>query len=294
MYSAISANKRKSLFLIAIFVGFVAAVAYLVGYIKGGVRFAPYATIAALAYAVISYVSSSRLAMAMSGAHEVTKKEEPRLYRIVENLSITEGLPMPRVFVIEDSAPNACATGTNPKSAIVCATRGLLDIMEDSELEGVMAHELGHVKNYDIRVSMVAFALVAVIGLISDMLMWGMYMGGSDDDEDSPLGAAGALISILVIFVAPLIAMLIQLSISRRREYLADATGAMTTRYPEGLANALEKIAQHGSVLKRQSASTAHLFLSNPLKRKSMAAMFSTHPPLEDRIAKLRSMGKSL
>ncbi len=294
MYSAISANKRKSLFLIAVFVGFVAAVAYLVGYVKGGVRFAPYATIAALAYAVVSYVSSSRLAMAMSGAHEVTKKEEPRLYRIVENLSITEGLPMPRVFVIEDSAPNACATGTNPKSAIVCATRGLLDMMEDSELEGVMAHELGHVKNYDIRVSMVAFALVAVIGLISDMLMWGMYMGGSDDDEDSPLGAAGALISILVIFVAPLIAMLIQLSISRRREYLADATGAMTTRYPEGLANALEKIAQHGSVLKRQSASTAHLFLSNPLKRKSMAAMFSTHPPLEDRIAKLRSMGKSL
>ncbi len=295
MYSAIAANKRKTVYIMAVFVGFVAAVAWLVGYIQGGQSFAPYAVVGAFIYAIISYYASSRLALSVSGAHEVTKRQEPRLYRIVENIAITEGLPMPKVFVIEDPAPNACATGRNPKTAVVCATRGLLDMLDDKELEGVMAHEMGHVKNYDIRVSMVAFAMVAVIGLLSDIVFRMWLWGGMDDDSDNNSSSGIIMIiGFVVVLISPLIAALIQLAISRRREYLADATGALATRYPEGLASALAKIEQAGSVMKKQSSSTAHLFFANPLKKGSIAGLFSTHPPIAERIARLKKMGNSL
>jgi heat shock protein HtpX len=224
----------------------------------------------------------------MNGAREVTKKEEPRLYRTVENLAITLGAPMPKVYVIDDPAPNAFATGRDPKHAVVAASRGLLDIMNDSELEAVMAHEMGHVKNYDIRVMMIVFGLVSAIGAIADIIMHMFWFGNNDDNQPNPLFI---VLGIVAAILAPIVAVMVQMAVSRRREYLADSTGALTTRHPEGLASALEKIRDHGSAMKRQNTATAHLFFANPLKGKSLAKLFSTHPPIEDRIARLRKMG---
>lgn len=291
MYSAIATNKRKTVFMMGVFVALIAGLGWLFGQYSGQPFITPYVLIGAALYAWLSYFAGSKLALAMNGAHEIQKKDNPRLWRIVENLAITEGMPMPKVYVIDDPAPNAFATGRKPTSAVVAATTGLLEIMDDKELEGVMAHELGHVKNYDIRVSMVAFALVAVVSIIADIMLRMAWF--RDDDNDSSSSSLFFVVGIIGAILAPIIATLIQLSISRRREYLADATGALTTRYPEGLASALAKIGHYGSTLKRQNASTAHLFFANPLKGKGLANLFSTHPPVEERIAKLNEMGRS-
>jgi heat shock protein HtpX len=289
VYSEIAANKRKTIFLIAAFVLVVATLGWLFGWLIDQPTNTPFILIAALIYALVSYFAGSRMALALNGAHEISKKDNPRLWRIVENLAITEGLPMPRVYIINDTAPNAFATGRNPNHSIVGVTTGLLDIMDDSELEGVMAHELGHIKNYDIRVSMIAFALAAVVSVIADIMLR-MTFFHDDDEGGSPLFY---LIGIVGAVLAPLVALFIQTAISRKREYLADATGALTTRYPEGLAQALEKISQSGGgKLHKQNASTAHLFFANPLKGKNVAHLFSTHPPLEERIRILRTMGR--
>ncbi len=292
MYSAIAANKRKTFFIFIGFLVIIAALGWIVSELLGHPSILIGVVIGGLVYALISYYSSARLAVAMNGAVQIEKKDSPRLYRIVENLAITEGMPMPKVYIMHDAALNAFAAGRNPKGAIVCATTGLLEALSDTELEGVMAHELAHIKNYDIRVSLVAFAFVAVIGLIADLLLHFLWFGGGDD-EDSGSTALLPLVLVAAI-LAPLAATLIQLAISRRRELLADASGALTTRYPEGLASALEKIAQNGSVTRKQNASTAHFFFANPLKKKSFNSLFSTHPALEERIAKLREMGNSL
>jgi heat shock protein HtpX len=289
MYNEIASNKRKSVFIMVAFAVFAAGLAYFASYMTGHTSFAPFAIAAALAYTVISYFAGAKMATALNGAHEVTKKEEPRLYRIVENLAITEGLPMPKVYVMEDPGLNAFATGRNPSKSLVCATRGLLDALTDTELEGVMAHELGHVKNYDIRVSLVAFALASIISIISDIVLRMMFWGGGNDDDGPGSNPVFMIVGIIAIILAPIVALMIQMAISRRREYLADATGALTTRYPEGLASALEKISK-GSVLKKQNTSTAHLFFANPLKGKSLAVLFSTHPPADERIKRLRQM----
>jgi heat shock protein HtpX len=241
-----------------------------------------------LIYTLITYYAGSKMALAVNGAKEIEKKDNPRLWNIVENLAITDGLPMPKVYIIDDPAPNAFATGRDPNHSAVCATTGLLDMMNDSELQGVFAHEMGHVKNYDIRVSMVAFALTAVISLLADIILR-MTWFRSDDRETPPIAYA---VGIVAAILAPLIATLIQLAISRQREYLADATGALTTRYPEGLMRALEKIGQAGSAMRRQNTATAHLFFANPLRGHSLANLFSTHPPIEDRIARLQQMGR--
>lgn len=289
MYSQIAANKRKTVFMMILFVGLVAGLGWLFGQYTGEPAITPYVLIGAAVYALLSYLAGSKMALAMNGAHQIQKKDNPRLWRIVENLSITEGLPTPKVYIIDDPAPNAFATGRDPHHAVVAATTGLLDKMDDKELEGVMAHELGHVKNYDIRVSMIAFALVAVISILADIMLRMTWFRDRDDNHGSSqlffiLGIVGAIL-------APIVATLIQLAISRRREYLADATGSLTTRYPEGLASALEKIGHYGSTLKKQNASTAHLFFANPLSKSSFAALFSTHPPIEERVQRLREMG---
>ena len=293
MYNQIAANKRKSAVIFVAFAAFASAIAYIAGSFAVDRSFAPYAIVAALIYVVVSYYASSSMALAINGAKEVSKKDEPRLYRTVENLAITNGLPMPKVYVMEDPALNAFATGRDPNHAVVCATRGLLDTMSDTELEGVMAHELGHVQNYDIRVSMMAFALASVVSIISDMVlrMW-FWGGGSNNDDDGPgSNPVFMAIGVLAIVLSPIVAALIQAAISRQREYLADASGALTTRYPEGLASALQKIADHGSVVRTQNTGTAHLFFANPLKGKTLATLFSTHPPIAERIARLQAMG---
>lgn len=289
MYSQIAANKRKTIFILLIFLVFVGALGWLLSeYLGGNAAITPYVLIGALVYVLISYFSGSRLALAMNGAKEIQKRDNPRLWRTIENLAITDGLPMPKVYIIDDPGMNAFATGRNPQHASVAITTGLLEKLNDSELQGVMAHELGHVKNYDMRVSLIAFALVAVVSIIVDIIWRISWFRDSDDNNNN--NAIIMVLGILAIILAPLIAALIQLAISRRREYLADATGALTTRYPEGLISALQKIDGH-STLKKQNPSTSHFFFANPLKGKGVSNLFSTHPPVEERIAKLREMG---
>lgn len=287
MYSEIASNKRKTWLVIALFGIIIAGLGWVVSKIYGTPMFLYGALIFGVVYALIQYYAAASIALAMNGAHEVTKKDAPRLYRIVENLSIATGLPMPKVYIIDDPAPNAFATGRDPQHAVVAATTGLIDMMDDSELEAVIAHEMGHVKNYDIRVMMIVFGLVSAIGLIADIIMH-MFWWNRDDDSPNPLFM---ILGFLAAILAPFVAMLVQLAVSRRREYLADSTGALTTRYPEGLARALEKIRDHGSAMRRQNTATAHLFFASPLKGKTLARLFSTHPPIEDRIARLRKMG---
>lgn len=289
MYSEIAANKRKTIYIMVIFVAVVAALAWLFSKTFNGASPTIFygALIGSAIYALITYFAGSRMALAVNGAHEITKQENPRLWRTVENLSITDGLPMPHVFIMDDPAPNAFATGRDPKHSAVCATSGLLSIMNDAELEGVLAHEMGHVKNYDIRVSMIAFALTAVISLLADVMLRLTWFRGNDRENNNQVFL---IMGIVAAILAPLVATMIQLAILRRREYLADATGALTTRYPEGLASALEKIEQVGSATRKQNSATAHLFFANPLKKGSFSNLFSTHPPIQDRIARLRNM----
>lgn len=294
MYSQISANKRKTILLMFGFFVLVGAIAYGVGWYFNTFSITLIAVIFAVGYAFWSYFASDKLALAINGATQIEKRDNPRLWRTVENLTITTGLPMPKVYIIDDSSPNAFATGRDPNHSAVAVTSGLLDLMNDNELQGVLAHELGHVKNYDIRVAMIAFGLVAVVSLISDFVLrwmfWGRAFGGDNEGEGNNNNPLFLIFGIVALILAPIIATLIQLAISRRREYLADATGALTTRYPEGLASALEKIRDHGSTMKKQNPSTAHLFFANPLKGSSLMNLFSTHPPIDERIQNLRSM----
>jgi heat shock protein HtpX len=292
MYSQIASNKRRTVLIMAVFLAFVVGLSWVFGGYLGNPNDAYVIIVLGIIYATISYFAASRAALAVNGAREIDKDDNPRLWRIIENLSIADGLPMPRVFIIDDPSPNAFATGRKPENAAVCATSGLLDIMTDTELQGVFAHEMGHVKNYDIRVSMIVFALVAVVAILADVMLrlsW-FGVGGRQREEEGQAGQLFFILGIVAAILAPIVATLIQLAISRQREYLADATGALTTRYPEGLMSALEKIERTGSVLKRQNTATAHFFFASPLKGHSLLNLFSTHPPIEDRIARLRNM----
>lgn len=290
MYSAISANKRNTYLIMAIFIVMIAGVGYLFSEIYGSIGIFWGTLVGATIYTLIQYFIAAKLALSLNGAKEIRKSEEPRLYRIVENLSITEGLPMPKVYVIHDPAPNAFATGRDPRHAHVAATTGILELMSDRELEAVMAHEMGHVKNYDIRVMMIVFGLVSAIGLIADAFLRMMWFGGSDDSPPHPIFL---VLGVVAALLAPFVAILVQAAISRQREYLADASGALTTRDPEALASALEKLGSVGTGLRRQNSSTAHLFFASPLKGASLSKLFSTHPPIEERVKRLRSMGSS-
>jgi heat shock protein HtpX len=244
-------------------------------------------------YALFQYFVASSIAVAMSGAVPITKSDNPRLWRIVENLAITEGMPMPKLYVIPDEAPNAFATGRDPKHAVVAATTGLLAIMDDKELEGVMAHELGHVKNYDIRVTTIVFGLVSAVAVLADFAIRMAFFSGGNrrDSNDNGFGAALIIIGIAASLIAWLVGPIVSAAVSRQREYLADATGAQTTRYPEGLASALEKLGQYGRPMRRASSSMAHMYINDPVKPGLTERLFSTHPPIPQRIARLRAIG---
>lgn len=288
MYSAIAKNKRNTVFIMLAFVLLIAAIGYFVQwYMNDGTMTIFWSTFAvAIIYALIQYFAAGKLAIAMNGARKVEKREAPELYRIIENLTITTGMPMPEVYIIDDPAPNAFATGRDPKHAIVGVTTGLLDIMDKRELTAVLAHEIGHVQNYDIRVSMITFGLTSVIGLLSDIALRMVLFSDGDDDGRNPLTM---IVGVIVVILAPIIATLVQLAISRQREYLADATGALTTRDSEGLASALGKLQQYGRPMKKQVSASANMFLNNPLKKSIVSRLFSTHPPLEERIARLQN-----
>ena len=287
MYRAIARNKRNTVFIILFFLAIIGGLGWLAAYVYGDLTIVIVTLVIASAYALFQYFTADRQALSMSGAIELhSKADHPRLWRTVENLSITTGTPMPRVFVISDPAPNAFATGRDPEHAVVAATTGLLEIMDDAELEGVMAHELGHVRNYDIRLSMVVFGLVVAVGFISDMLVRLAFFGRSNNGN--PLLLVFGLVAMLV---APLVASLVQLAVSRQREYLADATSAMTTRHPDALASALEKLEAYGRPMRRQNSSMAHLWIADPLKPGVIDRLFATHPPIAERVKRLEQMG---
>lgn len=294
MYRAIAANKRNTIFIIIAFIALITGLAFVIAWMfDGSGRYWPIITPLVLVgtgvYALIQYFAASRLAVAMAGGREIQRADEPRLYHVVETLAITDGLPMPRVFIIDDPAPNAFATGRDPEHAMVAATTGLLQLMDNQELEGVMAHEMGHVKNYDIRVSMIVFGLVAAVGVLSDIALRAMWFGGGNRNSNSgPAGIVMLVIGLIGLVLSPMIAMIVQAAVSRQREYLADATSAMTTRNPEGLARALEKLAQYGRPLQRQAPTMSHMWIADPTKPGLIDRMFATHPPLQDRIARLR------
>ncbi|MBR3139095.1 zinc metalloprotease HtpX [Candidatus Saccharibacteria bacterium] len=285
MYKQIAENKRRTVFIIIGFVVMVGVIAGLFAWYYQNAWVAVWTILIAIVYALFQYYASGTIAMAMTGAKEIVKKDNPRFYNIVENLSITTGLPMPKVYIVQDPAPNAFATGRDPKHASVAATTGLLDIMDDKELTAVMAHEMSHVKNYDIRVSMIVFGLVCVIGLISDVAFRMMFYGNRRrNNEGSPMGY---LLVIIAAILSPLVAALAQMAVSRQREYLADASAVNITRYPEGMIDALKKLQSHSQPMKSQNIAAESMWINNPLKKGFFSNLLSSHPPIEKRIERL-------
>lgn len=289
MYTQIASNKRHSIFLLFAFVIFIGALGFLISKITGQPGLFWPILIGSIIYAAISYFYSAQIALSMTGAQAIEKKDAPELYRLVENLSITAGLPMPKVYIVDDPSPNAFATGRDPEHAVVAVTTGILERLNKTELEGVLAHEMSHVGNFDIRFMALVVALVAVVSIIADMLLRLSFWGGDDEEGDSG-NQLFLILSIVGAILAPLVAMMIQFAVSRRREYLADASGALLTRYPEGLARALEKISATDQPMRRANSATASLYISNPLKGRSFAGLFDTHPPIEERVKRLREM----
>ena len=295
MYSAIAANKRNTIIIIGVFVALLSGISLWWGSYSGNGSSALLIVGFILIYTLIQYYAAGKFAIASTGAIEISKAENPRLWRIVENIAISQGMPMPKVYVIPDPAPNAFATGRDPEHAIVAATSGLLEIMDDKELQGVMAHEMAHVKNYDIRVSTIVFGLVSAIGLLADfairMAFYSNFNRDSRDGNAAAIQLAFWAVGIVAAIIAWLIGPLVSAAVSRQREYLADATSVDMTRYPEGLASALDKLGQYGRPMRRPSKSMAHMYISDPVKPGFVERMFSTHPPIGARIERLKKMG---
>jgi len=294
MYEQISSNKRKTYLLFIVFFLLVGIIGYVFGLFFMG-NWIPGFTIAwiiAIVFGLISYYNGHKMVLAMTGAKKARKPDHTYLINTVEGLAIAAGLPKPEVYVIHSPAINAFASGRDPKNSVVAVTTGLMEKLNRQELEGVIAHEMSHIKNYDIRTMMLAATLVGVVAFMSDIMLRSLWFGGGRRNSRDGGHAFIMIIGIVLAILAPLVAYLIKMSISRKREYLADASGAMLTRYPKGLADALKKISKDPEVLKSASNATAHLFISNPFrkKKKLFSNLFSTHPPLEERIKRLDAM----
>lgn len=293
-YTHASSNKQKSWLWLVIFVVFIVGLGYVFAKAFDMPFILPLAITIAIVQGVTSYWWSDKVVLAISRAKEIEKQTNKELYRMVENLSIAAGLPMPKVYIIDDTAPNAFATGRDPKHAVICVTKGLLEKLDKQELEGVIAHEFSHIGNYDIRLQTIIVILVGLVALLSDWLLYFRFFGG-DDDNNSNIYLA--LIGIVLALLSPLIATLIQLAISRKREFLADADSALLTRNPDGLARALAKITKDTEPLEVANKATAHLYIADPLKdykgkkgRARFARLFDTHPSVEQRVQALRDM----
>lgn len=292
IYTHQDANIRKTWFLMFIFLVIVIAIGWAFSWYFENPFILYIAVIIAILTNVYSYWNSDKLVVRMTGAQPITRESHPEFWNIVENLSITAGLPMPRVYIVNDPAPNAFATGRDAEHAVVAATTGLLQILNRTELEGVIAHELSHIGNRDMLVSTVAVVLVGFIAILADFFLritfWG---GGRRDNRDGRLQAVLLLLGVIAAILLPIAARLIHFAISRKREFLADASGALLTRYPEGLASALEKISSYSQPMQKANHATAHLFIANPFGReagKFFNKLFSTHPPVEERLKALR------
>lgn len=295
LYTHQGESVRKTWFLMTVFLVLVIAIGYGISYVLGNPSLLYISVIFAVVMNVGSYWFSDKLVIKMTGAQPITREQYPMLWNTVENLSITAGLPMPKVYIVNDPAPNAFATGRDPEHSAVAATTGLLAILNQTELEGVMAHELSHIGNRDMLVSTVAVVLAGFVAIVADLFMRALMFGGGGD-RDNRAGILFLILGIIGIILAPIAAQLIQMAISRRREYLADATGALLTRYPEGLASALEKISTYNRPMQRANTATAHLFIADPFggdKRslsQKIGNLFQTHPPAQERIKRLRGM----
>lgn len=295
IYSQISANKTKTWLIIFLFVVFVTTILFVYGKATGyGLSYVGIGLVFSGIMTFSSYYYSDRMILGMSGAKQIKKSDNPQLFRIVENLCIGAGIPLPKIYVIDDSAPNAFATGRDPKNSVVCVTTGILEKLNKVELEGVIAHELSHVRNYDIRLMSIVVILVGLVALLADFFMRSLWYGGGRRDRERSGQGIFLMIGIIMAILSPLIATLIQLAVSRKREFLADASGVLLTRYPEGLASALEKISKDKEPLEAANNATAHLYIANPFKGKIegswLSGLFNTHPPIEERIKILRSM----
>lgn len=291
MYEQISANLWRSRILIVLFIVFFGLIGYALSYYDPILM--PLAIVVAVVMTVGSFYYSDKIVLASMSARPADKAEFPHFVNSVESMALAAGLPTPKAYVVDDPSPNAFATGRDPEHAVICATTGLIAIMDRQELEGVVAHEMSHVKNYDIRFMMLVAVLVGAIAMMADWFWWSARIGGSRRRSDRDGGQAQMimmLIGLALMILAPISAALVQAAISRKREYLADATGALLTRYPEGLANALQKLGADTRPLASANKATAHLFIANPLKAGGLTNLFSTHPPIEDRVQRLREM----
>ncbi len=293
IYTQQAVNTRKTWLLMSLFFGIVIALGFVFARIYGNPNILYVFVLFSIVMNIVGYWFSDRIALSIAGAKPATREEYFDLYTTVENLAITAGLPMPKLYVIEDSAPNAFATGRDKNHAVVACTTGLLAIMNKTELEGVIAHELSHIGNKDMLVSTVAVVLVGFISIMSDMLLRATFFSGRRDEKEG--SAMVMIIGVVLSILAPIMATLLQLAISRKREYLADASGALLTRYPEGLASALEKLRDHSQPMGHQSTAIAHLYIANPFGDgngfgKKVGTLFSTHPPIDERIKVLRGM----
>jgi heat shock protein HtpX len=291
MYEQIASNKRRTLILIILFIAFIIGAGYIFSRLFA---LGPIGLIIAGSFAFImvfsSYYYSDKIVLKASRARPLEHNEYPHLDNTIEGLAIAAGIPKPKAYIIDDMAPNAFATGRNPENAVIAVTKGLVEKMNREELEGVIAHEMSHIKNFDIRLMAIVSVLVGFVILMADWFRYSMWFGGIGDDDDNSLGIVVLVVGLILAVVAPLFAMLIQFAVSRRREFLADASGAMLTRYPDGLAKALKKLATDNQQLKAASNATAHLFIVNPFKKFAVSNLFSTHPPIEERIKRLEEM----
>jgi heat shock protein HtpX len=298
MYEQITRNKWKSFFLILFFLCLIFALTWAFGELTGwGPQGFVIAVVIAVAMTFGSYYASDKIVLAISRAKPVTKAEYPYLYNVVEGLTIAAGLPKPRCYVIDDTAPNAFASGRNPKNSVIVVTTGLLQKLNRAELEGVIAHEMSHIKNYDVLVQTLAVVMVGVVALLSDWILRTFFWGGGRRRSKSSKGGGNAaaifiVVALVLAILSPIVAQLLRLAISRKREFLADANGALLTRYPPGLASALKKLAADREPLEAANKATAHLYIVNPLKdiKGRVNKLFSTHPPIEERISALEKM----
>jgi len=294
IYQNIDQNKRDTVVIMVLFIAVVSFVGWFLGqyFFEGsGASFIGMALIFSGISSFISYYTSDKIVLAISGASEVSEEEAPKLHKLVENMCIASGIPKPRVYLIEDDAMNAFATGRDPNHSVICFTTGIVSNLEKRELEGVVAHEMSHIGNFDIRLMSIVSVLVGMVTLLADWFTRGMFYGRRKRDSEG--SSILFLIGIILIILSPIIATLIKLAVSREREFLADSTGALITRYPKGLANALKKLAADKEVLEAANGATAHLYITNPIRSNIsgfMSTLFSTHPPIEERIARLESM----
>ena len=286
MRKQIAQNKRNTFLIMIAFIVFIALIGWLFSWLHNDYTILIWFVVISSAYALFQYFLADKLAIASAGARETNKKDNPRLFRIIEDLVKEAKMPMPRVYIVNDAAPNAFATGRDPEHACVAATTGLLDVMDDRELRAVMAHELSHVKNFDIRVNMITFGLVSLVGFIADFGVRVLFYSDRDEESNSPIGALFVLITLVL---SPIVASLAQMGISRQREYLADASSAAMTGDPDSMIDALRALDEHARPMHQQNVAAEAMYIANPLRKTILSRLFSTHPPIESRIERLEN-----